>query len=547
MPSPVTQIWIAPISGPVGPSREDRFWPKQITVKPSTALDSAVSARAIHGPARVAVVVLFVGLLFTLAAAGFAQRAAETERAHTFGRAAEAVQQTLTARVEELASRFASTLSFIGSTHPLPAEVYNDYFQREIELHTEVDPGVILIEEVPREELDDLEARERALGNEDFAVTTFDAFPTDTPALVVTRASKEANGTTFPFLGYDVLPGRELLIPDSFPEGGYVLRVTESALLLSASIQTDNAGELVGGEEIPEVSPFFVGQAVDGDGNLIGWVVRFLDAQRVSERIGVPEHINVRLFVAGLEEPIATVPQEPATSPRPQGLYEQREVTTASLSWSMEVWADADFGESAGLFDQRRVWASGLPISAALALAAGAWAYYRRRLAGASFELEHARTLATTDHLTGLLNRHGLIDAARVPSANEKATLYFVDMDGFKAVNDARGHEAGDAVLVAVATALRKSFRHDDLVSRLGGDEFVVFTVGERAEANVQAIAQRVVDRIGKIDPQLSCSLGIAHRPPGDGSDVKDLLRYADKAMYRAKRNGGDRYAVASS
>lgn len=487
---------------------------------------------------------LVVGLLLTLAAAEISRTRMVRERELTFDHDAEVVKQTLTASINDLSTKFQSALSFIGSTHPLPPTVYVDYFERELVYRAGIDPGILFMEEVPRNGFAALEAREQRLGHEGFEVKSLGLFDPDGPALVVTRAGEAQDAKPFPFIGYDISFGKSLLLPEELPEVGYVLRVGSVASILARAVNAE-VDDLDDVEKIPEVTPFFVGQALDGDGNSIGLALQFLDADRVSERLVLPENLNVRLFVEGIDKPIVEAPLRPSAEPSSAELAERLTIVTASQSWLMEVWADPEFGEQAGLLDQRGVWLNGLAISATLALMAAASAYHRRRLAGASFELQHARTLATTDHLTGLLNRQGLIDAARALPADKNATLYFIDLDGFKTVNDDRGHEAGDAVLAGVANVLRTTFRHDDLVSRLGGDEFVVFTTGDRPEINVHLIAERVVRRIDRIDPEVSCSLGIAHRPPNDGADVKDLLRLADKAMYRAKRDGGDRFAIA--
>lgn len=125
--------------------------------------------------------------------------------------------------------------------------------------------------------------------------------------------------------------------------------------------------------------------------------------------------------------------------------------------------------------------------------------------------------------------------------------MFFIDLDGFKLVNDTAGHEMGDQVLRAVAAELRTIFRAEDLVSRLGGDEFVVFTRQRGTLHDVQAISARITGAISTIDERVTCSLGVASRNRGQATDVKDLIRAADAAMYEAKRSGGDQFAVGPS
>lgn len=158
-------------------------------------------------------------------------------------------------------------------------------------------------------------------------------------------------------------------------------------------------------------------------------------------------------------------------------------------------------------------------------------------------ELEH---LAAHDPLTGLPNRHQLqrdlqfaVDKAKA-SDNGFALLY-MDLDGFKAVNDLGGHEVGDRLLREVGLRLREGLRQSDLVARIGGDEFVVLLPGcPNAEA-----ANKVAESIrAKLRPpfsmpdgviEIDASIGVACFP-ADGSTPDSLLVHADRAMYATKR-----------
>lgn len=164
--------------------------------------------------------------------------------------------------------------------------------------------------------------------------------------------------------------------------------------------------------------------------------------------------------------------------------------------------------------------------------------------------------LAWYDPLTGLANRHLLqerlqqsIDQARQHPTQRifGPALLLLDLDRFKDLNDSRGHEAGDKLLVRIAECLRQSVRPDDTVARMGGDEFVVIMghLDHRDEA--AQIARRILDAI-RDDPMLrgfgfpvTTSLGIALYPE-HGQDVGALLKSADAAMYEAKREGRDKF-----
>ncbi|WP_435830991.1 putative bifunctional diguanylate cyclase/phosphodiesterase [Polymorphospora rubra] len=166
---------------------------------------------------------------------------------------------------------------------------------------------------------------------------------------------------------------------------------------------------------------------------------------------------------------------------------------------------------------------------------------YAHRLAESE---AHYRDLAYTDALTGLANRRGLLeDLRRVLRSDVPVVLLALDLDGFKYVNDMRGHDVGDAVLGDVGARLRQNLRPGDLAARLGGDEFAVLMHTGPAEA------QRAADRLlgvlckpyepGDGTVFLSVSIGIARRTAG--SDVPTLLRNADLALRYAKQRGKNR------
>jgi diguanylate cyclase (GGDEF)-like protein/PAS domain S-box-containing protein len=148
------------------------------------------------------------------------------------------------------------------------------------------------------------------------------------------------------------------------------------------------------------------------------------------------------------------------------------------------------------------------------------------------------------DALTDVLSRRALMDWVDVAVArctSEPVALFFIDLDDFKAINDAHGHRAGDAALVAVARALQGAVRGDDALGRFGGDEFlVVARLPERGAA--QTLAQHLLDAVrSAVAADIStASIGYA-LAPGDAVTTLELLRRADDAMYAAKKQGGNR------
>ena len=125
--------------------------------------------------------------------------------------------------------------------------------------------------------------------------------------------------------------------------------------------------------------------------------------------------------------------------------------------------------------------------------------------------------------------------------ASRPLGLLYLDLDGFKPVNDAYGHGAGDELLRIVAARLRHALRANDLVGRIGGDEFACLLCDVTDRPQLGQIARKLLDavaaplKIGQVQVSVAASIGIALYP-GDGVSADDLLRNADAAMFRAKR-----------
>jgi diguanylate cyclase (GGDEF)-like protein len=173
------------------------------------------------------------------------------------------------------------------------------------------------------------------------------------------------------------------------------------------------------------------------------------------------------------------------------------------------------------------------------------WAAYDRQL----MLIRAQETLASTDPLTGIPNRRAFLE--RVTGAvsdaawGHQTVVCLVDLDGFKAVNDAGGHATGDAMLKAVGIALGGAVRETDTVARLGGDEFAVLadvSVGFSGEVLAERLRAAVAEVGGSSG--VTASVGVADVEPGD--DVGDLMHRADAAMYRSKTAGGDRVSLLS-
>lgn len=164
----------------------------------------------------------------------------------------------------------------------------------------------------------------------------------------------------------------------------------------------------------------------------------------------------------------------------------------------------------------------------------------------------HRRALL--DPLTELPNR--IVADERIDWSVRRAdvptVVLFIDLDRFKEVNDAMGHEAGDRLLRQVAERLRSCLRAEDLLARYGGDEFVVCIDGPTASADHDGVVDKLLDvlrrpfRVFGREVHVTASIGVAVAGPGDTGDAAALIRAADAAAYRAKRLGRDRREAAT-
>lgn len=159
------------------------------------------------------------------------------------------------------------------------------------------------------------------------------------------------------------------------------------------------------------------------------------------------------------------------------------------------------------------------------------------------------------DPLTGLPNRELLYDRLRHALASaerEKVTHcgFFIDLDGFKEVNDRLGHEAGDEVISQIAQRLRSVVRESDTVARMGGDEFFFLAYGIRTQTEAFALANKLITSISSpmsgisADIPLGASVGICMFPYPGMSDISEIIKRADHAMYQAKIGGKGKYVL---
>jgi diguanylate cyclase (GGDEF)-like protein len=217
--------------------------------------------------------------------------------------------------------------------------------------------------------------------------------------------------------------------------------------------------------------------------------------------------------------------------------------------------------ETVNVYQEWFQWAGLACLLPLFAMIGGRISRLRERLRTSNEELRSAlgavRQMATHDHLTGLPNRVLFNEElqralARAERHTRPVTLFFMDLDRFKNINDSLGHQFGDRVLQEAAKRLASCVREGDIIARLGGDEFVLLVEEQGDPGALTEIARKLLTAVadlGRIDGQdlnMSLSIGICAYP-ADGRDAKTLLAGADVAMYRAKEQGRNRFCFYSA
>jgi diguanylate cyclase (GGDEF)-like protein len=174
-----------------------------------------------------------------------------------------------------------------------------------------------------------------------------------------------------------------------------------------------------------------------------------------------------------------------------------------------------------------------------------------RSVQASETEREALLEQATRDSLTGLLNRGAALEALELDLASAGRsqgelvlTLFFIDLDDLKTINDSLGHEGGDAAIRAVAEALRITTRASDVIARFGGDEFVVGWLGNSDSHVPEHLAKRIAACVAQSEigdeehpTSLACSIGVAASRPSDNT-IQSVIERADRALYDAKSDG---------
>lgn len=496
--------------------------------------------------ARLPIAVVLVGVVLTALMATIQRASAEREQSLIFDGQVTEEHERFADQLDSTMANYGSGVSFIRATYPSSLAQYRRFFADSPSMaeRSDLDPGIMLIEPVTAEDLPALTERETQLGNPDLQVVSLGPV-VDGTHYVVTRTAEPTTISGFPLIGFDVGSlGPNTFAEMALPESGRATYILDDSSAFGAFFannvdETEAADRVIILESINDPAT----------GEVKGWVAQFFDPLAfIRELPDQPDpSINVAVEMLGVTEVISIADRNGTPSLESAPLRREVADNTHDLPWTLTMWAIDDLGVGTGVFDQVGVWVFGLLATLGFAIVSIWRAIQEHQLELAAFELEHARTLAATDPLTGLLNRQGFIETVEQMPQSEGGTVFFLDLDGFKAINDTHGHAKGDQVLRDVARLLRAQFRSDDVVSRFGGDEFVIYTPGLAGGHMEAAIAKRVCDAVASADHNVSSSLGTAVLMPGAEAEFDDVLSRADAAMYRAKQQGGNRFESAAA
>ena len=256
-----------------------------------------------------------------------------------------------------------------------------------------------------------------------------------------------------------------------------------------------------------------------------------------------------RITGYGREEALEQNPRILKSGRQDKAFYEViwRDLTEQG-HWSGEIWNRRKDGEA---------YAELLTISS-VRDASGAVQQYVGLFSDISAMMQHQSQLehiAHFDDLTNLPNRVLLADRlqqamAQAQRRENHLAVVFLDLDGFKAINDQHGHDAGDQVLVKLAERMKQALREGDSLARLGGDEFVAVLIDLEDQAACLLMLSRLLlacaqsVQVGDLSLHVSASLGVTFYPQAQDIDADQLIRQADQAMYQAKLAGKNRYHI---
>jgi len=223
--------------------------------------------------------------------------------------------------------------------------------------------------------------------------------------------------------------------------------------------------------------------------------------------------------------------------------------------YAQKIRETSEVGDIIAILDQALSQTRALHTADEVAIARRQVVAAERRIEQLKQELELVNKLVHEDQLTGALNRRGLDEAmareaARAERNGTSLCAALIDIDNFKQINDAHGHQVGDIVLVHLVAIIKETIRGNDLIGRYGGEEFLLLLPDSRID-EATAVAARLQRELarkpiswGKQTLRVTFSAGVALRQAGESE--AGLINRADQALYEAKRVGKDRIIVAA-
>lgn len=501
------------------------------------------SARPLRRPSlwKVPLVVFLIGAAVTAIFAVQQERAATQRAQDRFNAHVDTLERSFNAAISKRITEFNVGLDFVSSSPSIDAEQFQTFLTQRSDTRSapvEGDPGFAISEFVA--DVDDLEARERAAGRDDFSV--FAPLPTNAAErIIITHLERDVPVMGRSFVGFDVTGFQGILQPDG------ILDTTAEVFAQVTTISELFGAFRVTGTTTPDEAEYeegviyLIARYETLDGSIDGYITRLESITDIIDEVQTEIEPGFRL-VADLDQgaPIAVIDNQSdrdtyLRSPlRVSGTSRNETVDLEPLG--LELFASEDIRDGSRGYSNTRLWLIGISGALALALFAMMRAHQARRLADAGVELQIAQTMASTDLLTGLLNRQGLVEITELPTPRP-GVLLFIDLDNFKSVNDEDGHAAGDRVLRRIGAALRQLVRTEDAVCRLGGDEFLVFLPSPVDDERIDALESLIISAVHSIDDRISASIGSATRTFDHMVPIENLLRKSDAAMYEDKRS----------
>ncbi len=490
---------------------------------------------------KVPLVLFLIGCSVTSIFAVQQQRAATQRAEDRFESQVETIERSLSAAISKRINEFNVGLDFVSSSSTIDSEQFQAFLRQRSgnrSAPVEGDPGFAISEFVA--DLDALEAREQAAGRTEFSV--FAPLPSVAPErVIITHLERDIPVMGRSFIGFDVTGFQGILQPDG------ILETTSEVFAQVTTISELFGAFRLTGTTTPDEDTYdegviyLIARYETLDGSISGYITRLESIADIIEDVRAQIGDGFRLSAnLGQDAPIAVIDKRSDTGDylisRLAVVGTSRDEIIDLAPLQLELAASTELVDRGRGFANARLWTIGIGSALALAGFAIMRAHQARRLADAGVELEIAQTMASTDPLTGLLNRQGLVDVTENP-VPQPGVLLFIDLDNFKLVNDEDGHAAGDRVLRRIGSALRQLVRNNDAVCRLGGDEFLVFLPSPVDDERIAELESLILSAVRSIDERISASIGSATRTSEHMLPIENLLRKSDAAMYADKRS----------